>query len=95
MIKYNNKIPLIFTCYIVHKTSLKIRVLLTFSLKLLMIQFNSIFIIPIIKHKEYNIHVMSCAPVKEEFKYTVLWVFYNEVEFQKSRAYPIGLSMIK
>ncbi len=38
-----------------------------------LIQFNSIqyFIFPIIKHKEYNIHVMSCAPVKEEFNYTV------------------------
>ena len=37
------------------------------------IQFNSIqyFIFPIIKHQEYNIHVMSCAPVKEEFNHTV------------------------
>ncbi len=37
------------------------------------IQFNSIqyFIFPIIKHKECNIHVRACAPVKEEFNYKV------------------------
>ncbi len=36
-------------------------------------QFNSIqyFIFSIIKHREYNIHVMSCPPVKDEFNYTV------------------------
>ncbi len=34
----------------------------------LLIKFNSIqyLIFPIIKHKEYNIYVMSCAPVKKE-----------------------------
>ncbi len=39
---------------------------------IILIQFNSIkyFIFPIIKYKEYNIHVMSCAPVKEEFNYS-------------------------
>ncbi len=62
------------------------------------IQFNLIqyFIFPIIKHKEYNIHVMSCAPVKggiQLHSQLFLWVFYNEVGFQKSRAYLVGLPL--
>ncbi len=45
---------------------------------------------PIIKHKEYNMHVMSCAPVVEEFNYTVnysstCFTMQYEVGFKNAR----------
>ncbi len=54
------------------------------------------FIFPIIKHKEYNIHVMSCATVKEEFNYTVNYCytcFTMRWDSKKNRAYLLGLPL--
>ncbi len=69
-------------------------IVIQLNVALVIDKFNSIqyLIFPVIKHKEYNTHVMSCAPVKEEFTvnyssecFTMRW------DSKKRRAYLVGL----